>query len=70
MGEIENNKKLIKELIVRLNDLVSSTSKRTMLENLLQAMLTHADAISKKLSGLEDNRQEYIDFYAEKLSYK
>lgn len=70
MGEIENLKKQIEELSARLNDPVSSTSRRTMLANSLQAMLTHVYAISMNLSGWEDQRQEYKDFYVDKLSYK
>lgn len=70
MGVIENNKKHIEELIIRLNDPLGSTMERRTLANSLKEMLKHEDAINKQLNGWKDMRQAANNFYADKLSYK
>lgn len=70
MGQIENNKKKIEDIIARLKDPSTSTLHRSTLAESLESMLSNVNSISKQITSWTDKKREFRDYYADKLSYQ
>ncbi|HEX4849251.1 MAG TPA: hypothetical protein VFV08_00525 [Puia sp.] len=70
MGQIENNKKQIEDIIVRLKEPTNSTLHISTLAQSLESMLSNVDSISKQISSWSDKRREFREYYVDKLSYE